>query len=92
MEEAEIEKQRNNHLTPYILKKFEKKQRLPPTSHDTANQELSTYYLFQKTLFGMKATHKQGVDAVRAGLLNMNEKEEMCGRIVWSSCFGVTRQ
>ena len=37
MEEAEIEKQRINHITPEILKKFQKKQRLPPTSYNTAN-------------------------------------------------------
>ena len=30
MEEAELEKQRINHITPEILKRFQKKQRLPP--------------------------------------------------------------
>ena len=32
MEEAELEKQRINHITPEILKTFQKKQWLPPTS------------------------------------------------------------
>ena len=36
-EEADLEKQRINHNTPEILKRFQKKQRLPPTLYDTAN-------------------------------------------------------
>ena len=88
MEEAELEKQRINHITPEILKKFQKKQRLPPMSYDTENQVLLTYSLFLKTLFVIKASHNQVVDAVRSGLLNMSEQEEMWGRIVWRMCFG----
>ena len=38
-----------------------------------------TYSLFLKTLFGMKAPHKQGVDTVRSGLLNMSEQKENVG-------------
>ena len=74
MEEAELEKQCINHIKPEILKKFQKKQRLPPTSHDTANRVLSTYYLFLKILFGMKAPQKQGMNALQPGLLNMSEQ------------------
>ena len=48
-------------------------------SYDTANRVLSIYSLFLKTFFGMKSPHKQGVDAVRAGLLNMSEQEENLG-------------
>ena len=58
IEEAEPEKQCINHITPEVLKKFHKKQRLPPTSYDTANQVLLTYSLFLKIYFGMKAPHK----------------------------------
>ena len=82
MEEAELEKQRINHTTPEILKCFEKKQHLPPTSYGTANQVLSTYSLFLKTLFVMKTPQKHGMDAVRVGLLNMREQDEMWGPIV----------
>ena len=64
MEEADLEKQRINYITPEILKKFDKKQRLPPTLYDTANRVLLTYSLFLKTMFGMKAPHKRGVDAL----------------------------
>ena len=81
MEEAELEKQRINRITPEIVKKFQKKQRLPPTSYDTASQVLSTYSLLLKILFGMKAPHKQGVDAVQAGLLNMSEQEECLAHV-----------
>ena len=73
MEEADLEKQRIDHTTPETQKKFQKKQHLPPTSYDTENRVLSTYYLFLKTLFGMKAPHKRGMDAVQDGLLNMIE-------------------
>ena len=75
MEEAELEKQHINHITPDILKKLQEKQRLPPTSYNTKNWVLSTYSLFLKTFFGMKAPHKQGVDALRAVLLNMIYQE-----------------
>ena len=37
MEEVEQEKQHINHFTLDILKKLQKKQRLPPMSYDTAN-------------------------------------------------------
>ena len=37
MEEAELEKQCINHITQELLKTFQKKQRLPPTSYVTAN-------------------------------------------------------
>ena len=30
-------------------------------------------------MFGMKAPHKQGLDAVKSGLLNMSEQEENVG-------------
>ena len=79
LEEAEIEKQRINHITPEILKKFQGKQRLPPTSYDTENRVMLTYSLFLKTLFGMNLPHKWGVDAVRAGLLKMSEQEKNVG-------------
>ena len=59
--------------------KFERKQRLTPTFYNTANRVLSTYFLFLETLFGMKAPQKQGVNAVRAGLLNMSKQEENDG-------------
>ena len=42
----------------------------------TTNRVLSTYSLFLRTLFEMKAPNKHGMDAVRAGLLNMSEQEE----------------
>ena len=48
-------------------------------SYDTTNIILLTYYLFLKTLFGMKAPHKLGVDAVKSGLLNISEQEENVG-------------
>ena len=48
-------------------------------SYDTSNRVLSTYSLFLKIFFGMKAPHKLVVDSVRAGLLNMSEKEENVG-------------
>ena len=64
MEEAELEKQLINHITSEILKKFHRKQRLPPTSYDTANRVLSNYSLFLKTLFGRNEPHKQVVDEV----------------------------
>ena len=38
-----------------------------------------TYSLFLKTRFVMKAPHKQGMDTVRAGLLNISEQEENVG-------------
>ena len=88
MEEDEVEKQRINHITPEILKKFQKKRRLPPTSYDTANRVMSTYSLFLKTFFGMKEPHKRGMDVVQAVLLNMSEQEKMWGHIVWRMCFG----
>ena len=37
IEEAELERELINNITAEILKKFEEKQRLPPTSYDTAN-------------------------------------------------------
>ena len=74
-----LEKQCTNHITPEILKKFQKKQRLPSTSYDTSNRVLLTYYLFLKTFFGMKAPQKRGVDAVRSRLLNMSDQEENVG-------------
>ena len=48
-------------------------------SYDTANRVLSTYHLFLKSLFGMKATHKRGVDTVKYDFLNMSEQEEILG-------------
>ena len=44
--------------------------------------------MFLKTLFGVKAPHKWGVDAVQAGLLNMSAQEKMWGRVFWRMCFG----
>ena len=38
-----------------------------------------TYSLFLKTLFGMKAPQKRGLDAVGSGLLNMSQQEENVG-------------
>ena len=76
MKDADLEKQDINHFTPEILKKFQKKKRLPPMSHDTVNRVLLTYSLFLKTFFGIKAPHKQGVDVVCDDLLNMNDQEE----------------
>ena len=57
-------------------------------SYNTANQVLSIYSLFLKILFGMKAPHKRGVDAVRAGLLNMSEQEENVGVDCLAHIFG----
>ena len=54
---------------------FWEKQHPPPISYDTSNRVLSTYFLFLKKIFGMKASHKRGMDAVRVGLLNMSEQE-----------------
>ena len=48
-------------------------------SYDTENRVLSTYYLFLKILFGVKAPHKRAMDAVQDGLLNMSEQEENMG-------------
>ena len=75
MEEDELVKQRINNITAYILKKFQKNQRLPTTSYDTTNRVMSTYSLLLKTLFGMKAPHKQGMDAVQYKLLKISEQE-----------------
>ena len=48
-------------------------------SYDTATRVISTYSLFLKTLFGMKAPYKWGVDAVRSGLVYMSDQEENLG-------------
>ena len=64
---------------PINSEKFDKKQRLPPTFQDTANLVLLSCSLFLKKLFGMEAPHKWGMDAVRAGLLNMSDQEKNLG-------------
>ena len=56
--------------------------------YNTANRVLSTYSLFLETFFGMKAPHKQGVDTLRSGLLNMSEQEENVGEDCLAHVFG----
>jgi hypothetical protein len=79
MEEEEEERHKITYATPEMLKKFAKKQRLPPTSYDTGNRVLSTYSLFLKILLGTRSPHRKGVERVRAGLLSLSEREELVG-------------
>ena len=79
MEDKEEERHKINQVTPEMLKKFSKKQRLPPTTYDTGNRVLSTYSLFLKILLGTRSPHRKGVERVRTGLLSLRERKELLG-------------
>ena len=79
MEEEEEERHKITHVTAEMLKKLAKKQRMPPTTYDTGIRLLETYSLFLKVLLGTKSPHLKGVERVRAGLLNLSEREELVG-------------
>ena len=61
-----------------------------PTSNDIRYRKLGAVdlLLVPEKLFGIKAPHKRGMEALRVGLLNMSKHEENVGRIVWCTCFG----
>ena len=74
-----MRKKRINHITPKIQKKFDLKKK--PTSNVTRHGKSSDVDLFlvPETFFGMKATQKWVMDAVRSGFLKMSEQEENVG-------------
>ena len=79
MEKAELERHRINHITPEIMKKFQKKT--TPTSNVIRHSISSDLDLFlvPENIFWNEGATQTGVDSVQAGLLNMSEQEEILG-------------